>query len=82
MGGGSYEYLCGTDTYELLIRRLQGVMTADSRGNQRKVWSAVRAYMAPVQGVTGIFTNPAVWLAAEKEGALYGDGGGGGGGSE
>ena len=73
VGGGSYEYLCGSDTFELLVRRLQGVMTADSRGNQRKAWNAVRAYMGPVQGVQGVFMNPSVWTAADKEGALYGE---------
>ena len=49
-------------------------MTADSRGNQKKAWNAVRAYMGPVQGVQGVFMNPSVWTAADKEGALYGDG--------
>ena len=74
VGGGSYAYLCGSDTLELLVRRLQGVMTADARGNQKKAWSAVRAYMGPVQGVSGVFMNPSVWSAADKEGALYADG--------
>ena len=49
-------------------------MTADARGNQKKAWSAVRAYMGPVQGVSGVFMNPSVWSAADKEGALYADG--------
>ena len=73
VAGGDYEYLCGSDVFELLIRRLQGVMTADAKGNQKKSWNAVRAYMAPVQGVSGVFMNPSVWSAADKEGGLYGD---------
>jgi hypothetical protein len=71
--GGSYSYLFGTDTYELMIRRLQAVMTADGKGNQKKAWKTVKAYLAPVQGAPGVFMNPSVWAAADKEAGLYED---------
>ncbi len=71
--GGSYSYLFGTDTYELMIRRLQAVMTADGKGNQKKAWKTVKAYLAPVQGAPGVFMNPSVWAAADKEAGLYDD---------
>ena len=81
-GGGSYTYFAGTDVLELMVRRLQSVMTVDGKKNQVKAWQAVKAYMAPVQGAPGIFMNPRMWAAADKQGALYGDSGGGGGGGD
>ena len=82
VGGGSYSYFGGTDVLELMVRRLQSVMTVDGKKNQVKAWQAVRAYMAPVQGAAGVFMNPQMWAAADKQGALYGDSGAGGGGGD
>ena len=78
VAGGSYTYLCGTTVYELLIRRLQAVMTADGKSDQKKAWRAVRAYMGPVQGEPGVYMQPELWEAAARRASQSEDKAGGG----
>ena len=71
VAGGDFTYLLGTDTMELLVRRLLAVMTVDNKSGNRKAWEVAQSVMAPVQRVPGIYMDPAVWHSAEKAATFF-----------
>ena len=66
VSGGDMRYLLGTETMEIIVRRLTVLMTVDGQPDAREAWKIAQAIMAPVQRTPGVYLDPAAWQSAAK----------------